>query len=336
MSYYVETPLLKQEFKGLGSSGPQFYLKYECLQPSRSFKARGIGHLIESEAEKAKEDGSKLHVFSSSGGNAGLAAAVASKMMNIDCTVVVPRTAQPHMIAKIEKADASVIVHGDHWKMADDYLKETVMKDLPTEIKPLYVHPFDDSRIWQGHSTMIDEIVEQITKQGHSLLDVKGIVCSVGGGGLYSGVITGLERHGLADQIPVIAVETVGADSMTRSLEAGKPVTLTEIRSVASCLGSTYTVPSALDNAVKYNTRCFAQEDNKAVEACFNFLDDRNILVEPACAASLSLCYQNGKLNQILGRELTENDIIVVIVCGGSGVTISDLERMREQLQESL
>jgi threonine dehydratase len=32
-------------------------------------------------------------------------------------------------------------------------------------------------------------------------------VCSVGGGGLYAGIVQGLQRHGLS-HVPVIAVET--------------------------------------------------------------------------------------------------------------------------------
>lgn len=52
---------------------------------------------------------------------------------------------------------------GDHWQDADSYLRETVMKNLPAHVGPFYVHPFDDSRIWQGHSTIIDEVLEQLS-----------------------------------------------------------------------------------------------------------------------------------------------------------------------------
>lgn len=331
MSHYVKTPLLKQVFNQV--RGPQFYLKYECLQPSGSFKSRGIGYLILNEVEKAKASGSTIHVFISSGGNAGLAAAVASKTVDTDCTVVVPSTTKPHMIAKIKNAGANVVMHGNHWQDADNYLRETAMKDLPPNVQPFYVHPFDDSRIWHGHSTMIDEILEQLSQEGLSPLRVKGVISSVGGGGLYNGIVRGLERHGLADKIPLIAVETIGADAMTKSMEAGKSVRLTEIRSIATTLGASYIAQDSLDKAAKYKTKCFAQKDEEAVKACFKFLSDRNILVEPACAASLSLCYDIDTLEQILQCKLTKDDIFIVVVCGGSSMTISDLEKVADELQ---
>lgn len=332
MSFYVKTPLLKHSFNGRIDSTPQFYLKYECLQPAGSFKSRGIGYLISCEVEKAKAEGSKIHVYASSGGNAGLAAAVASKTAGTSCTVVVPSSTKRHMVAKIEQAGATVILHGENWQNADDYLTEIIMKDLPDDVKPLYVHPFDNDQIWEGHSSMVDEILQQLLEEKKSLSDVKGIVCSVGGGGLYNGVISGLERHGLAEKIPVIAVETVGADAMGRSLIAGKAVKLNEIKSVASSLGSSYVAQDSLEKAIKYKTRCLAQEDRVAIETCFKFLTEKNMLVEPACAVSLSLCYDVGALENLLNSKLTQNDIIIVIVCGGSVTTISDLESLRKNL----
>ncbi|QLL33091.1 hypothetical protein HG536_0D06140 [Torulaspora globosa] len=333
MSHYVKTPLLKQDFSESDVRGPQFYLKCEFLQPSGSFKSRGIGYLILNEVEKAKASGSTLHVFISSGGNAGLAAAVASKAVDTNCTVVVPSTTKPHMITKIKKAGATVVIHGDHWQDADSYLRETVMKNLPAHVEPLYVHPFDDSRIWQGHSTIIDEVLEQLSQEDQSPLKVKGVISSVGGGGLYNGIVRGLERHGLADKIPLIGVETIGADAMTKSLEAGKSVRLSDIRSIATTLGASYIAQDSLDKAARYKTKCFAQKDAEAVKACFKFLNDRNVLVEPACAASLSLCYDIDTLKQILQCDLTKDDIFIVIVCGGSSMTISDLQRVADELQ---
>lgn len=90
-SIYNKTPLLRQIFNNRIS--PQTFVKYEGLQPSRSFKSRGIGHLISKEANIIRGGGKKApHVFSSSGGNAGYAAAVAAQTLNLSCTVVIPTT----------------------------------------------------------------------------------------------------------------------------------------------------------------------------------------------------------------------------------------------------
>lgn len=76
-----------------------------------------------------------------------------------------------------------------------------------------FVHPFDDPLVRQGHSTMVDEIVRAGVRPGV-------IVLSVGGGGVLCGVVQGLHRHGWTE-VPVVAVEPVGADSLAQSVAAG-------------------------------------------------------------------------------------------------------------------
>lgn len=331
MSYYNETPLLECCLNSKRASKPRFFLKYECLQPSGSFKSRGIGHYIDCAVkEEAKNGSSKIHVFSSSGGNAGLAAATAACALNLDCTVVVPISTKYHMVKKIENIGGRVIIHGEHWGLADLYLREKVMSNVPANVKALYVHPFDSPKIWEGHSIMVDEIVEQLSNQGHSIQDVRGIVCSVGGGGLYSGIVSGLERHRLADKIPIIAVETSGADVLHKSIKAGNPVILDKITSIASSLGSPYICQNSFEKAIMYDSRSLLVDDSAAVSACTAFLNDTNILVEPACAASVSVCYQPDILENILGVTLNKQDIIIVIVCGGSSITIEDLIQLQK------
>lgn len=60
--------------------------------------------------------------------------------------------------------------------------------------------------------------------------DVKpgAVLVSVGGGGLFCGVIQGLENMGWTD-VPIIAMETVGADCFNAAIKAGRVVTLDDI-----------------------------------------------------------------------------------------------------------
>ena len=99
-SLFNKTPLLRHTFKK--NSGPKILLKYEFLQPSGSFKSRGIGHLISKRVEELykRKPGIQGHVFASSGGNAGLAAAVASSELQIPCTVVVSKATRPRLVEK--------------------------------------------------------------------------------------------------------------------------------------------------------------------------------------------------------------------------------------------
>lgn len=52
------------------------------------------------------------------------------------------------------------------------------------------VPAYDNATLWEGHSSMIHEIKEQL----HS--EPKAIFCSVGGGGLLGGIIVGCEAVG--------------------------------------------------------------------------------------------------------------------------------------------
>ena len=54
------------------------------------------------------------------------------------------------------------------------------------------------------------------------------IVLAVGGGGLLCGVVQGLVAVGWRD-VPIVTMETVGADSFHASTKAGKLVTLPRI-----------------------------------------------------------------------------------------------------------
>ena len=136
---YNKTPLLRQFFPG--KSPAQFFLKYECLQPSGSFKSRGIGNLIMKSAIRIQKDGKKSpQIFASSGGNAGFAAATACQRLSLPCTVVVPTATKKRMVEKIRNTGAQVIVSGAYWKEADTFLKADVMQKIDTQVvEPIYV-----------------------------------------------------------------------------------------------------------------------------------------------------------------------------------------------------
>ena len=69
---------------------------------------------------------------------------------------------------------------------------------------------------------MIDEIKEQLPRKPD------GVITCVGGGGMLSGIVQGLKTVDWTD-VPVIAMETKGADSYNQAVKAGKLVTLPKI-----------------------------------------------------------------------------------------------------------
>ncbi|RMZ82819.1 hypothetical protein DV737_g1926, partial [Chaetothyriales sp. CBS 132003] len=312
------------------------------MQPSGSFKSRGIGNLIMSvvKSRQSSPTGtpSNLHFYSSSGGNAGLAAVTAARTIGYPCSVVVPRSTEEAMIAKLKEAGASeVIVHGDSWFYADQHLREILLPEAKIRGEEgVYVPPFDDERIWDGAATMVEEIKEQVIGMAgdatQAVAPPKGIVCSVGGGGLFCGIIRGLNRVGWGeDQVRVAAVETEGAESLAVSLEKGELTTLPAITSVAKSLGATQVAKEAFSYASN-SKRCASVvlSDAAACIACIRFADDERILVEPACGASLALAYDAKKLRSAF-PGLKPDDTVVVVVCGGSGVSLDKLEAWKRE-----
>ena len=73
------------------------YLKLDNLQPSGSFKIRGIGQTC----LQAKKSGATT-IVGSSGGNAGKAMAYAAKKLNLKAVLFIPTSTPQMMIEKIK------------------------------------------------------------------------------------------------------------------------------------------------------------------------------------------------------------------------------------------
>ena len=80
------TPLLRLPGRQLGIDCAELWLKLEHLQIGGSFKARGMFNRMRSNAMPA------AGVVIASGGNAGIAVAVAAKALGVRCEVFVPET----------------------------------------------------------------------------------------------------------------------------------------------------------------------------------------------------------------------------------------------------
>lgn len=300
MPLHIETPLVHSRRLSI-ISGRSACLKLEALQPPGSFKIRGIGAACEEHVRRGAR-----RLISSSGGNAGMAVAYAGRHLSVPVMVVVPETATDKAKDLLRLEQAEVIVHGPSWHEANTLALSMVAKS------DAFIHPFDDPLVWDGHATMIDEIAR-------SGLKPDAVVLSVGGGGLLAGVVQGLHRNGL-HRVPVLAVETHGAESLNRSLIAGHLVDLERITSIASSLGARRVCDRAFQCAKEHPIRSVVVSDQVALLACERFLGDHRLLVEPACGACLALAYENSS-------ELNEYEIVLFVVCGGATATIDQIRQ---------
>ena len=300
MPLHIETPYF--ESRALSErSGRAIWLKFESVQPSGSFKLRGIGHACETYFARGAQ-----RFISSSGGNAGLAVAYAGRQLALPVIVVVPETTPARARELLRLEQAEVIVHGASWQEANAYAQSLLGAG------DAFLHPFDDPLLWQGHASMIDEMA----RHGHK---PDAVVLSVGGGGLLCGVVEGLHRNGWQD-IPVLAVETEGTASLHSALQAGHPVELAAVRGVATSLGARRVCDQALTWAHSHPIHSLLVSDPAALGACEQFLSDHRVLVEPACGAALSVVYDSHPVLDAYSK-------LAIIVCGGATTTIDQIRQ---------
>lgn len=242
---------------------------------------------------------------SSSGGNAGYAVATAGLKLNIPVDVFVPITTLPMMIEKLKESKANVTVGGNNWNEADQLAQECLLRIENSQ----YIPPFDDPLIWEGNSSIVDELQDDMESPPDA------VVVSVGGGGLLRGIQLGAAKHNW-DNTKILALETEGAASFAAAKRAGTVVKLNAINTIASTLGALAVVPSVLDNRVPTNS--IVVSDKQAVSACLEFASQFRQLVEPSCGATLALLY-----DQHLSQTYLQNfRSVVFVVCGGSAVSM--------------
>lgn len=255
------------------------------------------------------------------------------------------------MVRKLRDAGASdVIQHGASWFEADSYLREIFIDNQDASgdrtRRNIYVPPFDHPQIWNGVGTMVHEIATQLPPRMYydaNPFPADGIVCSVGGGGLFNGVIEGLQRYWQVyprreggKNVQVLAVETKGADSLALALRSGHLQSLPAITSLATSLGALCVAPQTLKNAQSppagIEVKSVVGTDAEAAQGVIRVADELRLQVELACAISVEVAVK--KLREAL-PDLRPDSRVVVILCGGSNITAEMIADYRQRLHNS-
>lgn len=297
---HIRTPLIHSLPLSL-KTRRNIYVKLETVQPSLSYKIRGIGHLC----QHLKQQGT-THFVASSGGNAGLATAYAGRRLDIPTTVFLPTTTPKMMEARIRLEGAEVIFAGDNLDAVHE--KAIAFAEKPHHA---YIHPFDNPLIWQGHSSLMQEIAEDG-------LTPDLIIVAVGGGGLMNGLIHGIRTLGWQD-IPFITTETIGSSSLNLCIQNKSWDSLPAITTIATSLGARKVSKQSYEYTKTYPMTPWVVDDATSVKACLNFLEDHKILVEPACGTAFSYLYEKADTIDPSYQN------ILVIGCGGANVSLEKL-----------
>lgn len=295
------TPLLSATRLG-ARAGVTLFHKCESLQKTGSFKVRGALNNVSQLDAAARKRG----VVTVSAGNHAQALAWAARDAGVRCTVVMPTTASRMKVDASRGYGAEVVLHGasgiEAFAHAHALAKE---RDLT------FVHPFDEPAVIAGQGTVGLEILEQLES-------VDDVIVPIGGGGLIAGVATAIKES--RPQVRVYGVEPTGAAVMRQSLDAGHPVRLESMKTIADGLAAPMAGDVTYPIVKHYVDEVVLVSDEEIMEAMREILFSAKLLAEGGGAAATAAIL-SGKL-KLEGRR-------VVAVLSGANV---DASRITEAL----
>ena len=205
------TPLLKSEIIGGKLGLPNLFLKDETVNPTGSFKARGLGMAV----SRAKELGLQKLIIPTAG-NAGSALAAYAARAGMDCRVMMPRD-----VPTAFQADCHA--HGAEIELVDGTIKDCGARagQLVTDEGWFSVATLKEPYRIEGKKTMGYEIAEQF---GFELPDV--VIYPTGGGTGLIGMwkaFAEMEKMGwISGHRPkMVSVQAEGCAPMVRAFENG-------------------------------------------------------------------------------------------------------------------
>ena len=272
--------------------GATAFLKAESFQRTGSFKPRGAVFALASLSPEQRAKG----IVTMSAGNAAAAIAYAAHAVGAKVTVAMPVSA-PKL-----KVDATR-GYGADIQFAQDMTElRALVGKLQEESGAYFLHPYDDDAMIAGHGSVALEILEDVP-------DADVIVVGIGGGGLISGVAVAAaaKRPG----IRIVGVEPEGAPTMRTALDAGKPVALTSIKTIADGLAGPIAGTRGLEICQRLVEDVVLLSDATIAEG-MRFLAERAKLVAEPAGAAATAALLAGKIKVRRGER------VVAIVSGGN------------------
>lgn len=276
-------------------------LKLEHHQTTGSFKLRGATNAVLCLTPEERTRG----VVAASTGNHGRALAHAAKAEGSVATICMSSLVPDNKVSEIRRLGANVRIVGKSQDEAQVEVDRLVAKE-----GLIMVPPFDNRSVVAGQGTLGLEIVE-------AMPDVATVLVPLSGGGLAAGVAAAVK--GLSPKTRVIGLTMERGAAMKASLDAGRPVAVEEVASLADSLGGGV----GLDNAVTF-------------EMCRTLLDDVILLSEAEIAAGMLHAYSREReviegagavgIAALLSRRLGRLDGPVAVILSGRNVDM-DLHR---------
>jgi threonine dehydratase len=287
------TPVMELRGDELGLGPIALTLKLELFQHTGSFKPRGaFANLLMREAPPA------AGVVAASGGNHGAAVAYAAMKLGVPARIFVPAVASPAKQQRIRDYGADLVVGGERY--ADALAASEVWA---AESGALQVHAYDQVETLLGQGTLGRELEDQVPA-----LDT--LLVAVGGGGLIGGVAAWY-----AGRVKIIGVEPEAAPTLTRALEAGRPVDAPAGGIAADSLAPRR-VGELMFPIAQAHVSAMALVPDEAIRAAQEALwSSLRIVAEPGGAAAFA-ALQSGRYRPRGGER------VGVLVCGGNTTAV--------------
>ena len=244
----IPSPYLAARF------GAEFYLKLENMQPIGAFKLRGAYNAVASLPHDV------TGVTCCSTGNHGRGVAYASAQRGIRAVICMSNLVPQAKIDGIRALGAEVRICGTS---QDDALRAS--QELARDQGFVEISPFDDPNVIAGQGTIGLEMVERVP-------NLATILVPLSGGGLAAGVA--LAAKSINPNIRVIGISMDRGAAMHASIQAGHPVEVEEVASLADSLGGGI----GLDNVLSY-------------PMCRDLLDDIVLVSEEEIRDALQVLY---------------------------------------------
>ncbi len=271
----LTTPLWRCESPEI----PEFWLKLELWQYAGSFKIRAALLSILNLTPTEKKRG----VIAITAGNHGIAVAYAAHLLNIPAKIFMPKTASPIRIAKCRLYGAEVVLMDNIQTLFAE------ANAIEKAEKRKLLHPFNGFNIALGTGTLGLELYEQMK-------NLEAVIIPVGGGGLIGGIANAYKQLNI--NIKIYGVEPEGAQVMTQSLLAGKPIEYTHLHSIADSLCAPCTEPYPFSLCQRYVDQMVVVKDAEILQAMHFLFTEMKLAVEPAAATGLAGLF--GPLRKLL------------------------------------
>jgi threonine dehydratase len=270
----------------------EVWLKLELFQHTGSFKLRGALNAVQSLDDAARARG----IVAASAGNHAVAVACAARAAGSQAKLAMPRFASPVRLDACRGYGAELLLTdtlADAFALADR---------IAAEEGRSMVHPYDGPRTAEGTGTVALELMRQVR-------GLDAVVVPVGGGGLCGGIAAIVKQ--INPRCAVYGVEPFGADAMYRSLQAGGPVRLEGVDTIADSLCAPYALPYSFGVCQRFVDEIVRVDDAALIDAMRHLFLDMKLAVEPAAAAATAALL--GPLQERLdGRR------VAVVVCGSN------------------